>query len=271
MQKFGYHTHTTFSDGQNTIEEMLDQAIKLGFEQIGISDHLMVHKNIKQSPSWEEIKDNAAFSDFESIIDLCNKHADQIRLQGKQRGIKTLVGYEVDYFTYNGWEDEFKAFIKKIDFDYLINGNHFFMNQNGEDVFNIWSFNSKAALEDVTVYLKRHFETMCKAVNSGMFNFLAHIDYAQKMPEYKQEDYMQQIDEVLAALKKTNTGCEISTKGIRKFGHCYPSESILAKLIKQNTPIVISDDAHHISELGSYFEDAEKILKRLNCQRRLKL
>lgn len=251
---------------------MLEQAVHLGFEQIGISDHLMVHKNITQSLSWEGIKDNAAFADFDSIIDLCNRHADEIRKFGKEKGIKTFVGYEVDYFTYSGWEEEFRAFAKQIDHDYFISGNHFFMNENGEEIFDIWRFNKLPDVpkEDVTVYLKRHFQTMQQAVESGLFFFLAHMDYAQKADAYNEADHLKEIDDVLMALKKTGTGCEISTKGIRKFGHCYPSENILTRLIKQNTPIIISDDAHHISELGSYFEDAENILKRLNCTNRLK-
>ena len=93
--------------------------------------------------------------------------------------------------------------------------------------------------------------------------------YIQKISTYRQENYQKEIDAVVNALKDTKTGCEISTKGIRKFGHFYPSESILKSLILKNIPLVISDDAHSTLELGSYFEDAEKSLKKLNCTNRL--
>jgi DNA polymerase (family 10) len=33
------HTHTTFSDGENTLEEMVQRAIELGYEYYGITDH----------------------------------------------------------------------------------------------------------------------------------------------------------------------------------------------------------------------------------------
>ena len=49
MQKYTYHCHTTFSDGKSSIKEMLDQAVRLGFTEIGISDHLAVHKNFMQT------------------------------------------------------------------------------------------------------------------------------------------------------------------------------------------------------------------------------
>jgi len=215
MQKFSYHTHTKFSDGKNTIKEMVDQAAKLGFEEIGISDHLIVHKNIKQSPSWETIKDNACFSEFKTTIDLCNQHADKIRQIGKQKGMKTFVGYEVDFFTYNGWEEELREFLKQIDYDYLISGNHFFISSDGEKIYDIWRFNPKDAPENETVYLKRHFQTIRQAIESTLFSFLAHLDYAQKIPAYKEQNHSKEIAEILTALKETNTGCEISTKGIR--------------------------------------------------------
>ena len=270
IQNFGYHTHTYFSDGANSVEEMVEQACRLGFQKIGISDHLIVHKNIKQSPSYQETT-KTSHSSFEEMLDVCNRHAEEIRKAGRKFNIKTLVGYEVDYITYSGWEEEFREYTKKIDHDYFINGNHFLMSDNGENVFDIWRIEKypDVAPESFETYIKRHFETMQAAVCSKLFVFLAHLDYIQKISTYRQENYQKEIDAVVNALKDTKTGCEISTKGIRKFGHFYPSESILKSLILKNIPLVISDDAHSTLELGSYFEDAEKSLEKLNCTNRL--
>ena len=33
------HLHTTFSDGKNSPEEMVEEAIRLGLSEIGFSDH----------------------------------------------------------------------------------------------------------------------------------------------------------------------------------------------------------------------------------------
>lgn len=40
MLRANYHTHTTFCDGDNTAEEMVDRALELGFEQLGFSGHM---------------------------------------------------------------------------------------------------------------------------------------------------------------------------------------------------------------------------------------
>ncbi|MBP5615558.1 MAG: PHP domain-containing protein [Alphaproteobacteria bacterium] len=273
MQKFGLHTHTTFSDGRNTVEEMLRQAVLLGFDQIGISDHLMVHKNIKQTPSWDEIENCGGCASFHDAVDKCNKHAEDIRKTGKMLGISTFVGYEVDYFTYSGWEDEFRDFLKKIDYDYLISGNHFLTSQNGEDIFDIWRFDKTGifAPEPVDVYLKRHFQTIEESVRSELFLFLAHLDYAQKAKSYVESEHGKALTSIISALKETKTGCEISTKGIRKFGHYYPSERILRELIASDVALIISDDAHATNELGFYFAETEEELTRLKCKNRLNI
>ena len=271
MQKFSYHTHSTFSDGQNTASEMIEHAAAIGLDEFGISDHLIVHKNIEQLRFCGAAKKIFHSSFDNELVDLCNKHADEIRKASKKYGIKTRVGYEADYFTYNGWIEEFDDFLKKIDYDYLISGNHYFMSSNGEDIFDIWCFQKykDIAPEDTTVYLKRHFQTLSKAVASKRFWFLAHPDYAQTVYGYNESDYQTEFYNTVQALLSTKTGCEISTKGLRKFGHFYPSKNILSQLIEKNIPIIVSDDAHEANQICSFFDDAENELAQLGCKNRL--
>ena len=40
MLRANYHTHTVMCDGSNTAEEMVQQAISLGFEHLGFSGHM---------------------------------------------------------------------------------------------------------------------------------------------------------------------------------------------------------------------------------------
>lgn len=249
---------------------MIEHAAALGLDEIGISDHLIVHKNINQLLSYKETNNSFHFS-FDETVDMCNKHADEIRKASKKYGIKARVGYEADYFTYNGWAEEFDDFLKKIDYDYLVSGNHYFMSPDGEDIFDIWCFDKypNKAKEDITAYLNRHFQTLSRAVASGKFLFLAHLDYAQAVASYNEEDYKTEIYNTVQALLSTKTGCEISTKGLRKFGHFYPSKNILSQLIEKNIPIIVSDDAHTTDQLCSFFDEAEQELARLGCKNRL--
>jgi histidinol-phosphatase (PHP family) len=40
MIRSNFHTHTLFCDGKNTAEEMVQQALANGFEQLGFSGHM---------------------------------------------------------------------------------------------------------------------------------------------------------------------------------------------------------------------------------------
>jgi DNA polymerase (family 10) len=74
------HTHTTASDGVNSIEEMAEVAMKLGYEYLAITDH-----------SKSQVIANGLQP--ERLL----KHVEQIRkVSAKLRGITLLAGAEVD-------------------------------------------------------------------------------------------------------------------------------------------------------------------------------
>lgn len=270
--------HTNFSDGQCTLEAMVERAKQIGFTELGVSDHLIVHKNMRQSPSWKYLEQkNASYiynSDFKSILDAYRRHCDDIHRLARRENIKLYVGFEVDYFPYNGWEDELKWFLAQIDYDYLHSGNHFFCSDDGEQIINMTYFND--FVPDLNLqkkYILNHFATLKQAVATGMFNFLAHIDYLRRFCDrsYQVNLFSDEIADVLAALKNTDTALEISTKGLRKAGDYYPCGEILQKAAELNIAFVISDDAHKLDELGDDFAMAEAELKKYGITNRFKL
>ena len=52
--KCDLHVHTTFSDGENTPEEMVLSAISLGLDTIGFSDHAYMERNIRYCMTDED-------------------------------------------------------------------------------------------------------------------------------------------------------------------------------------------------------------------------
>ena len=78
------HTHTTFSDGENTLEEMVKRAIELGYEYYGISDH---------APS-------VASRGEAEVKRLLEKRKEEIHNLNKHyKNIKLLYGMEVNILT----------------------------------------------------------------------------------------------------------------------------------------------------------------------------
>lgn len=278
IQSYSYHTHTNFSDGSCSIEEMVQRAKQIGFTEMGISDHLIVHKNIKQDITWSLLKEvNAPHvynDDFKKILERFKRHCDELRLVSKKEGFKIHIGFEVDYFPYNGWEEELRWFLSQLDYDYLHTGNHFFCEEGCENIINMSFF--KQVYTDPSrhkEYVLRHFDTMRQAVESKMFKFLAHMDYVRRTGENLcgPDSYSEEKIRILKALEDTGTALEISTKGLRKVGDFYPSESVLQEAAKYNIAFVISDDAHKTEELGLSFDKAEAALQKFGITKRLKI
>ena len=276
IQHFSYHTHTNFSDGENSLEEMIDHAQGFSLTELGISDHLIVHKNMRQSRSQASLQKYYApyiYNDsFKEILPKFQKHCDEIHQLGRRKNIRLLVGFEVDFFTYDGWLEEFKEFVSQLDYDYLLTGNHFLFDEKGEDLFNIDDL--KSIYSDSSCYndfIVRHFATLKQAVLSRMFNFLAHIDYIRRLGDdvCGQDMFVAQKTEVLKTLAATDTGIEVSTKGLRKDGYTYPYGWMLQEIANLGIKVVLSDDAHRVNELADHFADAEKMLEQYKICRRL--
>lgn len=277
IQNYTYHSHTNFSDGKNSLEDMVMKAREIGFSHIGISDHLIVHKNIEQSPSWQMMcsKSNAYIykKDFKSALPEYQKHCEKLRNFSKKENFKIFIGFEVDFFTYDGWLENLKEFLSNVDYDYLISGNHFLFEDDCNTIFNIHkSLKDVLEKEKIKNLISEHFKTIKKSIDSGLFKFIAHLDYVRKMGAdfYLTEDFLKEKLSIIQALKNTGTGTEISTKGLRKINDFYPSEWFLQKIKETDIPIVISDDAHRTEELGFDFAKAEAKLADLKINKRIK-
>lgn len=82
--KINFHTHTNFSDGENTPEEMVLSAIQKGISILGFSDHSMFpfggkwHIGPKEFPLY-----------VKTIRELAQKYKDKITIK---------CGFEADYY-----------------------------------------------------------------------------------------------------------------------------------------------------------------------------
>ena len=265
IQNFSYHTHTTFSDGRNSISEMVGQAKKLGWKAIGISDHLTVHPSLSKGYTY--------FSSFSEALEPVKRHIAAIREVAKENPeIKVYAGFEVDYFPLSGWMDEFREFKQKIDVDYLINGNHQVTSEDGIEVYEIYHFQRYGLSESkIKELFHNHFSNIRKAIESDEFSFLAHIDFARWSGVIGEYDFAEEIKGIVTALKEHNMPTEINTKGKNSIGSFYPARWIIEELVKNDIPLVISDDAHSVSQLGQYFDEAESLLSQLHATKRWSL
>lgn len=276
MQNYSYHTHTTYSDGRNTAEEMIQQAVKLGLKEFGISDHLTVHKNFQLSPSWPKLqKLNASFIyryDFAEAKEFFKRYVDEVREIGSRYPLKLYLGAEVDYFPYDGWLDEFNDFREQVGLDFCITGNHFLLQDKGEFIF--YPNDIAEIVTDLGAQkecLRYHFQTIMEAVKSGLFDFVAHLDYMRRLNICGDDDFVEEKKALIKCLADNHVPAELSTKGLRISGKYFPVSWMVQEMKKNNVQVVISDDAHQTSQIAQNFEEAETYLAEMNYTNRWKL
>ncbi|MCC7460036.1 MAG: DNA polymerase/3'-5' exonuclease PolX, partial [Proteobacteria bacterium] len=94
-----FHMHTTLSDGENTLEEMVQKAIDLGYEYIGLSDH----------------SKTAYYANGLKEADILKQHEEVDRIQKKYKQIRIFKGIESDILA-DGSLDYPDKVLKKFDF-----------------------------------------------------------------------------------------------------------------------------------------------------------
>ncbi|WP_042146249.1 DNA polymerase/3'-5' exonuclease PolX [Paucisalibacillus sp. EB02] len=127
------HMHTTWSDGAQTLEEMVNQARGIGYEYIAITDH---SKNLRVANGLDETR-------------LRNQREEIMKLNEKYSDIHIFAGVEMDILS-DGTLDFTDEFLREM--DYVIAAIHSSFSQTEEQIMK----RLYAALENPYVSLIAH-------------------------------------------------------------------------------------------------------------------
>ncbi len=270
MQKFSYHSHTNFAgifDGRNTAEEMISAAEAFGFEEFGISNHFIYHPTIAKIPFIHP----QMFGDLNKLIDVYKRNYEDIDAAAEHHKIKVLKGMEVDFFPSAEWRNSFEKAIKELKPDYIIGATHFIRSADESFMCNIYHLNNlpeSITAEEKEELLRNYWLNTESSIKSGYFDFIAHFDYCCQFDLCITEPWNEYKYKVVEALSSTGTACEVNTNGLRRIGRPYPDWWLVEKMIKQDIPLLISDDSHFANHVGSYFAEVEEKLSELGCKNR---
>jgi len=239
---FDYHIHTTLSDGQNTHEEMVLEAIAKGFEEIGFSDHFC----IKQPCKWAVGIDGIAQLE-EKVAEIKEKYSHRINI---------LFGIEVDYF--NDMEEEIRSTLQKFRFDYIIGSIHFL------DGWNYDMDKSRYAEFSNDFIYEWYFSELQKAAASGLFDYMGHPDLIKKFGIWPDTSKKDLFEETASVFAKSGVAFEINTSGRdRPCAEFFPGTELLTAFCNGGVPVTIGSDSHLKEQIGRYFNDARTILRQV--------
>ena len=244
------HTHTSYCDGKDSVEEMIQKAIGLGFDSIGFSGHSYMFYAPDHSMSVEGTE----------------AYKKEVRaMKEKYKGkIDIFLGIEFDIYsdqTLDGYE-------------YAIGSVQYLKTEEGRKTFDIdlvgtIEYINKYYGGDGMRFAKAYYEAMASAPEYGNFDIIGHFDLLVKNNDkggFIDEDSKAYKDlgfEAIHALKGKIPLFEVNTgtisRGYKKSP--YPQMEFLKEFRENGFGATISSDCHDKRVLDCYFEESKELLR----------
>ena len=249
MRYCDLHTHTKFSDGRKTIEEMVQAAITKNMVSIGISDHSFTDFDLRYCMKPEAIADY---------------HCELTRVKEKYAGqIEVYAGLEYDGYT---------KLENRMLYDYLIGDCHYVKTYDGYHSVDHakdeqWQAIEKYFDSDPQAYAKAYFETYIERTAINRPDILGHFDLAAKFGFVNENDpnYRKAAIEAMLACLEVTPIVEINTGAIsRKIRTTqYPHDFLLKEILSHNGKVILSSDSHRPENLCFWFDEAVEVIKQI--------
>lgn len=247
MIRGNFHTHTVFCDGSNTAEEVVEQALSLGFTHLGFSGHM----------------------DPEITMDLAAYDLEIRRLQEKYKGqIDILRGVELDGLFVPGSEEES---VLLGNMEYLIGSTHFIEAPSGgetgcvdDNPERLEKFCRQEFGGDYYRLAKAYYELEAEIWERTHCTFVGHFDLVTRFND--QMHFIDEADrrytgpalETMEYLVSKNLPFEINCGAVNRGrkAELYPNRFLLRNLREMGGEILISSDAHGKELLDGGFDIA---------------
>jgi histidinol-phosphatase (PHP family) len=247
------HTHSKFSDGDNTLEEIVLAALEKGFVSLGFSEH---------APSPYEKEVSMPLSRVEEY------RQEFARLRQKYAGrIELYLGIELDALSP----------FDPAGLDYFIGSLHYVMDADGNAHCVDWKPEMmEDAIRtvgggDVRRFIGHYFDRLIAMAETRRPDIIGHVDIFTKLNDnsrfFDEEAawYKSLCAEVAERLAATGLIIEVNTGLAQRPGRSrpYPSAHMLSCLRKAGAAVTISSDSHQKAKLDYWFREAESLLRQV--------
>ena len=240
--KANFHTHSVYSDGADTLTELVEAAIENGFGALGFSEH-----------SYTYFDESYCMSRENTL-----RYISEVRaLQEKYRGrIALYLGIEQDFYSTES-VDNYEYVIGSV--HYLKKGGHFLpVDESTEDLARFrdmyYEGDIYALIEDYFAAVGAWAEKKCDII--GHFDLITKFNEKQPLfdtehPRYKMAA-QKALDKILAADKTI----EINTGAMARAWRSspYPDAKWLDYIVKKDGRLILASDCHDKKDLDFAFD-----------------
>jgi histidinol-phosphatase (PHP family) len=234
--------------------EYVEAAILAGITEMGFSDHLGRYYlgKAQRKRYWDwgmPERDLARY--FNEVMDIKALFADRIVIR---------FGLEVDYI--EGAEHLVENIVSHYPFDYLLGSIHCIPALG-------WEHLSQYSKSDPEKTYKMYFSAARSAIQSGLFQSLAHIDFLWRYsiwPQSRPLELADYINDVVSTSKNSTTDLEINANGfiwsrahyVKEFD---PFDLFLESICSHKARITMGSDAHAPQMVAKHFPEIVTLLK----------
>ncbi|MGI6450317.1 MAG: histidinol-phosphatase HisJ family protein [Desulfitobacteriia bacterium] len=219
----------------DTVRAFLEKAAQKKIKQIGFADHDMY---------WEHFN-----------FALLRKAAEEYP------ELQVRIGLEVDYREER--EEEIARRINTYPFDYVIGSVH----QIGDWLFDYPEEAINHRKRDADDLYQEYFFLVEKAVNSGLFDIIGHLDLIKIYQVRPRTDVRILAASVLKAIKEHGLVVEVNTNGRYKpVQEFYPEDKLLKLINEMGIAFTLGSDAHAPGAVGRDLDEACGLLKSLGVK-----
>lgn len=244
--KTNFHTHHYLCTHANgNVNDYVVEAIRCGFDKIGISDH---------GPINAEAFPRMSIDQFYNVY---LKELEEAKIKFQDQ-IQIYKGLEIEYIT--GDDEYYKKLLENL--DYLILGAHYY---SGEKVLHSYSTYGISTHEQIELYTQYIEE----ALDTKLFKILAHPDLF--INGYLELDSVAEecVLRIAEAAIRNDVILEFNAGGIRgnkRFDSKgqpifnVPNDKFWKIIEKTNAKVIVGSDCHYPHELD---DDSFKLAKEL--------
>lgn len=250
--KIDYHTHhARCGHAIGSLEEYVQQGIRLGLDQLGLSDHMpLLH--VKPADYYPEMA--MPMEELPRYVEECLELKERFKGQ-----IDIRVGLEGDYI--EGWEREIEDIITAYPWDYVIGSVHFLGEWDVTDFRQVHHWEGKNVLE---VY-RTYYDAVSKAAATGLYDIMGHLDVIKRFGYHPKPEEMEELRELersaLSAVARSGRVMELNASGLSKpCAEMFPSRRMLEEAFSLGIPLTVGSDAHDPAKLSEHLEKARALL-----------
>lgn len=252
--KTNYHTHHELcGHAMGNTEDYVLEAIKNGFEELGMSDHAPNEGVYDARVRMQVSEIDQYLNDIQNVKE---KYKDDITVYS---------GFEVEYF--DNHEEYLKELKEKV--DYLVLGQHYV--SFSRDLNGLMSGFGLHTKDQILLYR----DYVVEGMKTGYFDVIAHPDlYMHGYVDWDETTELVARD-IIKTAKETNTILEFNANGFRRpmkeskkgMIYAYPNTEFY-KLVKEyDCEVLISSDCHVPKQLNdNAIAKAEEVVEMLGLK-----